>query len=451
MALPLIVSFTLRQAFSMVDLVYARFLDDPNALAAIALYIPFQEIFSAVWVGLSAGFTAQLARAFGRRDADRVEDLHRAIRRILWVLIPLFVLGGLAVHAAVPHVGLAPGVRDAFQVYGTTLLVGMPLTGFWSIHPDSVVKAHYDTRSTMLAGIYATATNVALNTLFVFGLDLGLFGIALATVLSRLTALGYALSRARHHERQRTASPDWPAPGPVRGPGAGASILLLALPAGATMALASLEGWLVNGLLTTAEHPDRALATYGVYHALLRITLMPAIATAVAVVPFVARRIHEASDPRAVGVDLGRAVALAGGMGLAFALPVGVLFSEQVAAFFVPSGQAQALGDPATTLAMRLLPLALVANLPFLILRPTFEALHRPRAGIAVSTLRFAVFSPPLVLWGHSLTPDEPAIGVLGGLITAAALASTMAAVMAARALRAERDQEVPEPRREAR
>ncbi|MGA0870398.1 MAG: hypothetical protein ACO3UM_15815, partial [Planctomycetota bacterium] len=95
--------------------------------------------------------------------------------------------------------------------------------------------------------------------------------------------------------------------------------------------------------------------------------------------------------------------------------------------------------------------LALVANLPFLILRPTFEALHRPRAGIAVSTLRFAVFSPPLVLWGHSLTPDEPAIGVLGGLITAAALASTMAAVMAARALRAERDQEVPEPRREAR
>lgn len=436
MALPLIVSFTLRQAFSMVDLVYARFLDDPNALAAIAFYIPFQEIFSAVWVGLSAGFTAQLARAFGRRDADRVRDLDRAMRRILFALIPIFALGGVAVHFTLPHVGMDQGVLAAFQVYGTTLLVGMPLTGFWSIHPDSVVKAHYDTRSTMLAGIYATITNVALNTLFVFGLDLGLFGIALATVLSRLTALAYATSRARQHERNRVTSPDWPAPGDVRGTGAARSIFLLAMPAGATMALASLEGWLVNGLLNAAEQPDRALATYGVYHALLRITLMPAIATAVAVVPFVARRIHETSDPGAVGRDLRRALALAGGIGLAFALPVGVLFPEQVAAYFVPSDGAGALADPSTRTAMRLLPLALLANLPFLILRPTFEALHRPKAGLLVSTLRFALFSPPLVLLGHGMTPEQPALGVLGGLISAALLASATAAFLAARAIR---------------
>jgi len=436
MALPLIVSFTLRQAFSMVDLVYARFLDDPNALAAIAFYIPFQEIFSAVWVGLSAGFTAQLARAFGRKDATRVADLNRAMRRILCVLIPLFALGGAAVHAALPHVGMDQGVLAAFQVYGTTLLIGMPLTGFWSIHPDSVVKAHYDTRSTMLAGIYATATNVALNTLFVFGLDLGLFGIALATVLSRLTALAYASSRARQHERRRLASPEWPAPSDVRGSGAARAIFILAMPAGATMALASLEGWLVNGLLTAAEQPDRALATYGVYHTLLRITLMPAIATAVAVVPFVARRVHETTNPRAVGSDLRRALALAGGTGLAFALPVGVLFPDQVAAYFVPSDGAGALADPATRTAMRLLPLALMANLPFLILRPTFEALHRPKVGLAVSALRFALFSPPLVLLGHSLTPEQPALGVLGGLITAATLASATAALLAARAIR---------------
>lgn len=438
MALPLIVSFTLRQAFSMVDLVYARFLDDPNALAAIAFYIPFQEVYTAIWVGLSAGFTAQLARAFGRRDADRVADLGHAMRRILLVLIPLCAIGGIAVHLALPHTGLAPGVMDAFRVYGTTLLIGMPLTGFWSIYPDSVVKAHYDTRSTMLAGIYATATNVVLNTLFVFGLDLGLFGIALATVLSRLTALAYAMARARRHERRRIASPEWQPPGHARSPGAARAIFVLALPAGATMALASLEGWLVNGLLNAAAHPERALSTYGVYHALLRITLMPAIATAVAVVPFVARRIHEAPDPRAVGRDLRRAAALAGAVGLAFALPVGVLFPGEVAGFFVPADAASDLGDRSTRIAMSLLPVALCANLPFLIIRPTFEALHRPRLGLLVSALRFAVFAPPLVLLGHALLPDEPALGVLGGLVTAAFLASVTSAVLAARAIRAE-------------
>src|SRR5690606_9354222 len=129
---------------------------------------------------------ATLANAFGRRDDRRVRDLKRAMLRLLALVVPLAAAGGLVLWAVLPRVGLPPGLTEAFRIYGTTMLVGMPVTGFWSIYPDSIVKAHYDTRSTMLAGIFATLTNVLLNTLFVFGFGLGLFGIALATVRPRL-------------------------------------------------------------------------------------------------------------------------------------------------------------------------------------------------------------------------------------------------------------------------
>jgi Na+-driven multidrug efflux pump len=183
LALPLIVSFTLRFSIQTVDLVYAALLDDPSAVAAIAFWIPFHATYVALWVGLSAGFTACLSNAFGHRDESRVKALGRAMLRLMGVLVPVLSACGVALWFLVPTFGLDHALTESFRVYGTTMLIGLPLTGFWSIWPDSVIKAHHDTVSTMVAGLVAAATNIVLNSLFVFGCGLGLFGIALATVV----------------------------------------------------------------------------------------------------------------------------------------------------------------------------------------------------------------------------------------------------------------------------
>ncbi|NIL99693.1 MAG: hypothetical protein GTN89_01755, partial [Acidobacteria bacterium] len=81
------------------------------------------------------------------------------------------------------------------------LIGGSAFTTFWSIIPDSLVKAHQDTRSTMWAGIWTNVINVGLNTLFLFVFGWGIFGIALSTVLGRIGGLVYSLARARVHER----------------------------------------------------------------------------------------------------------------------------------------------------------------------------------------------------------------------------------------------------------
>lgn len=432
MAVPLVISFTLRFTFSLVDLVYARFLGDPSAIAAIAFYLPFQGVYTAVWVGLSAGFTASLSNAFGHRDEARIVALSRAMQHLLWWLVPLFALGGVVVWSLVPHLGLADDLEDSFLIYGTTMLVGMPLTGFWSIHPDSVVKAHHDTRSTMLAGILAGVSNVLLNTLFVFGFGLGLFGIALATVLSRLPALAYALHRARRLEAARLVEPgratvrstalDRPWPPAFR------TILVLALPASVTYALTAAESSLVTALLALLPDETTALASFGVYHQLLMLALMPTVATSVAVLPFVARSIPEGHHAH-VSADLRRVAWLVAGLGLLFTVPAGLLFPAELAAFFVPGQAEQALASQRTRDVLRLLPIAALASLPFLLLRPVFEALHEPRRGVSVSALRFLLLSFPLVLLGRALSPSlglDPLLGIVLGLIAAAALTSLL-------------------------
>ena len=97
----------------------------------------------------------------------------------------------------------------------------------------------------------------------------------------------------------------------------------------------------------------------------------------------------------------------------------------EVGAFFVGGGGSAALADPATQSVVRLLPLAALAAVPFLMLRPVFEALHRPRLGVLISVVRFVALSWPCVLGGRYLAERSggaPLFGVVGGLITATLL-----------------------------
>ena len=43
-------------------------------------------------------------------------------------------------------------------------VLGVATCGFWSILPDSIIKAHHDTTSTMVAGIISGVANLVLNT-----------------------------------------------------------------------------------------------------------------------------------------------------------------------------------------------------------------------------------------------------------------------------------------------
>lgn len=430
MAAPLMVSFTLRFLFIFVDLAYAAVLDDDNAaVAAIGFYAPLQSIHIALWVGLSAGFTACLSRAFGHRDQPRVAQLKRSMLVILAVMIPSLSAFGVGVYLAVPHLGLEPRLAEAFRIYASTLAIGGPLIGFWSIYPDSIVKAHQDTRSTMIAGLASAFTNVALNTLFVFAFGWGIFGIAFATVISRLAGLGYAVHRTRVLEQARESTAwrasdqSWPAPV--------ATILRLAAPGALTHVLMAIEGGVINKVLTGLPESTTAIASFAVYQQLLMLAMMPAAGASVAIIPYVALTLPS-GDLERIRREFASTLRLIVAIAIGMTVCTGWLFAEPLASFFVdrqPGGHGGAA--PPTIEALRLLPLAALVGAPFYILRPVFEAAHRPRAGIEVSIARFVVLSAPLILAGRYLAPAvglDALTGVILGIVTATGLATALAA-----------------------
>jgi Na+-driven multidrug efflux pump len=390
-------------------------------VAAIGLTIPLEFLMIAIWVGLSTGLTSSLARAMGAGEGTKIEQLLAAAWRLVTAAAPLFTLIGASVWMFAPLMGLDPEVARALQIYGTVLIGGSAFTTFWSIIPDSLVKAHQDTRSTMWAGIWTNIINLCLNTIFLFIFHWGIFGIALSTVLGRIGGLWYALARARGHENRRRLESETPGvecePHPYR------AILKLAIPSSITFGMIAIETALVNFLLSLMQHATQTIAAYSIYHRVVMFSMQPIIATSVAMLPYAAKRLG-GSDLAGVRKALRDAMLSSAGYCLLVVAPLMVPLAPWLATRLSESS----LTASFATFALRMVPLACLTSAPFMLCRPVFEAMNRGRPGLLMAVFRYLVLSGPLAWCGMVLAGrigQAQLYGLILGLVAASLIASS--------------------------
>jgi Na+-driven multidrug efflux pump len=412
---PLVVSFWLRSAFAWIDTIFASLLHDQQgvdlgdaSIAAIGLTLPLEFLMTACWVGASNGLTARLANAMGAGQGAKVEQLIRAARWIITGLGGLFLVVALAVWWSAHRIGLDPVVAHQFRIYATVLMAGSAITSFWSILPDSLVKAHHDTRSTMWAGLLSSLTNILLNGLFLFVFHWGIFGIALSTVLGRFTGLAYAVHRANHHERARRRRADQQVAGlygrPLR------RILFLAVPSAIPFVLMGLESMAVNAILKEQADSTSLLASWSIFDRSVRFLAMPMIAASVAMLPLTARLIGQ-GDCSTIAAELRSGTRAGVFYVLLLVVPLALLLGPQVGAALSDSDATATL----VTQAMVWLPLAVLGLLPFILSRAVFDGLQLPRPGLVASGVRTVVLVIPLA-WLGSRYHDSVGLNVMQGV-----------------------------------
>ncbi len=421
---PLIFSFWFRSAFQWVDTFYAASLGDLGdaSIAAIGLTAPLEFLLIATWVGLSSSLTSRMAAAMGAREGAKIEQLLKSTRRLVTLLRITFLGFAVLIYLLASRLPLDPEVAQQFGIYGPVLIGGSALTSFWSVIPDSVVKAHNDTRSTMWAGLISTLTNFVLNTVFVFVFHWGIMGIAAATVLARLGGLLYALGRARFHEDRRLAKGEDNVPGLFEHPRR--KLLALAIPASLGFGLLALEGLVINGMLAAQQNSEAALAAWSIMDRAARFMMMPIIATGVALLPLAAR-LWGARDIDGVSQELRVGLGAAVGYSLLVALPVAWFGGPRLAVALTDSPHAQ---EVASTGLRWVFALALVGG-PLFLFRSAFEGMQQARPGLVVSLLRTFGLILPLCAAGLYLAPLwhlSPVIGLMIGAGLGAGLASLL-------------------------
>ena len=187
-ALPLLIGNLFQQAYNLADSMIVGQLLGANALAAVGATGSISFLFFSIFNGISGGCGVVTAQLFGARKDEQV---YRAIANSAYIMMAFALLTGTTAFIMVPTVlswmGTPAEILPDAITYMRMTSASVPLIAIYN-YASSMQRALGDSRTPLYFLVFSCLLNVGLDLLFVGVFRLGVFGAALATMLSQLLA-----------------------------------------------------------------------------------------------------------------------------------------------------------------------------------------------------------------------------------------------------------------------
>ncbi len=385
MALPMMISMLVQALYNVVDSIFVARIEE-DALTAVTLAFPLQNLMIAVGGGIGVGVNALLSRSLGEKRFDQANDAANTGLFLTFFHYILFLL--IAIFAARPFIR-SQTADPRIMEYGVTYLTivcGASIGLFYQMMFERLLQSTGLTVYSMISQGTGAIINIIMDPIMIFGLfgfpRLGVAGAAWATVLGQCVAaiLGLVLNVKRNREitisLKEILHPNF---ANIR------NIYAIGIPSCLMMAIGSFMSYMMNRILITFS--TTATAVFGAYFKLQSFFFMPVFGMNNAVTPIVAYNYGARNRDRVLGtvkfaLKLAVCIMLCGT--LAFELIPQVLLG-----FFNASGDMLSIGVPALRIIGVHFPIAACC----IILGSTFQAF-----GKGVYSLITSVFRQILVL-----------------------------------------------------
>lgn len=285
MSIPMVISMLVQALYNVVDSVFVAKLSE-DALNAVSLAFPVQNLMISVAVGTGVGINALLSKSLGEKRQERANAT--AMNGLFLAVISFlaFVLLGLTCSRVF---FLMQTDQQTIVDYGAAYMtIVSVLSGgiFLQITFDRVLQATGRTVYTLFTQAVGAIINIILDPILIFGLfglpRLEVAGAALATVIGQFIAAGLSLffNLTRNHDIQfrfRGFRPDR---------GIIAQIYSVGIPSIVMSSIGSVMVFGMNKILISFT--TTATAVFGIYFKLQSFIFMPVFGLNNGMVPIVA-------------------------------------------------------------------------------------------------------------------------------------------------------------------
>ena len=185
-SVPLVLSSNLQLLFNAVDIIVVGKFSGSQALAAVGSTTALINLMITLLMGVSLGTNVLAGRFFATGDRQAMEDtVHTSMA---FALAGGLIIGSLAIAFS----GLALRLMDTpMDIYGDALtyiriyFLGMPFFMLYT-YGAAILRSVGDTKRPLLFLVLAGVINAGLNMVLVIVFDLGVIGVAVATVVSQM-------------------------------------------------------------------------------------------------------------------------------------------------------------------------------------------------------------------------------------------------------------------------
>ena len=292
-SIPMMVGLLFQQLYNTVDTIIVGHFVGDSALAAVGSTGSIINMLVGLCAGLSAGAGVVISQRYGAHDDVKLrEAVHTALALTL-VLCVVVTAAGLAIVPPMLRMMKTPAdVFDEAKEYLTIYFAG--ITGLLLYNMGSgILRAVGDSRRPLYFLCFSAVINVIGDLVFVIAFQMGVAGVAYATILSQLLSAVLVLivltrTDAAYGIRWRSLWPRWDSL---------KKILALGFPSGIQQAITSFSNVFVQSYINAFG--TACMAGWTSYNKLDVFILIPVQSIALASTTFVGQNCGAQKYPRA--------------------------------------------------------------------------------------------------------------------------------------------------------
>ena len=285
MSLPIMISMLVQAFYNIVDSIYVSRINE-NALTAVSLAFPIQNLMIAVAAGTGVGVNALLSKSLGEKNFEKV---NKTAGNAVFLAIMSYLLTLLLSLAGIGAFYRSQTTDAQIVSYGIqygSICCCLSFGIFMQVTMERLLQATGKTFYTMIVQGSGAIINIILDPIFIFGMygfpRMGVAGAAAATVTGQIIAgtMAIFLNHKVNHEVHITWSnlrPDRQTIG---------QIYRVGIPSIVMQSIASVMTYGMNLILMTFS--STATAVLGVYFKLQSFIFMPVFGLNNGMIPIVA-------------------------------------------------------------------------------------------------------------------------------------------------------------------
>jgi putative MATE family efflux protein len=196
---PAFAGVVVNSLYNIVDRIFIGQGVGSLALAGLSIIFPIMVIFMAFGMLVGAGAAVRISINLGRKDVARAERvLGNAVFLALSLGILMTATGFLIRKPVLYFFGAGEETFSYALEYLDIILFGVPL-GMLGYSLNNMIRSEGNPRIAMFSMFISAGLNIILDPIFIFYLDMGVRGAALATVISQavlcIWVVGHFISR----------------------------------------------------------------------------------------------------------------------------------------------------------------------------------------------------------------------------------------------------------------
>ena len=188
-ALPAIAAMTAASLYNMTDSIFIGQGCGALAISGLAVTFPLQNLAAAFGAGIGVGASTCISVKLGQKDYATAERVFgNAVTLNLIIGIAFSVVTLLFLNPILRFFGASDATLPYAREYMVVTLVGNVISHMF-LGMNAILRAASKPRSAMMASIMSVAFNAILSPIFIWPLNMGIGGAALATIISQTIVL----------------------------------------------------------------------------------------------------------------------------------------------------------------------------------------------------------------------------------------------------------------------